>query len=667
MEFPILKDLVVIFGLSSVVLYLCSRLRIPTIVGFLLTGIVAGPYGLQWIDKIHDVEILAEVGVILLLFTIGIEFSIEHIVRLKKSVLVGGALQVFITTILVFFITDQFDFPIGQSVFAGFILTLSSTAIVLKILQDKAEIASPHGRTSLSILIFQDIIIVPMMLVTPFLADTPDNSISFIFVTLFKGFAVIVLIFLTAQYLLPRLLFLITKTRSKELFMLTVVTLCLGITWLTSSIGLSRGLGAFLAGLVISKSEYSQHALGGMLPFRELFISFFFISVGMLLDLNFFFSYALLIIVFTLLVMFLKSITGTLAAVFAGHPLRTSILVGLTISQIGEFSFVLSRVGLDYGLIADNYYQTFLAVSILSMIFTPFIIELSPQIAKHTIRLPFPKGLKTGIGKRERNHILPDFANKKDHLIIVGYGINGKNLARAAGNSNIPYTIIEMNPETVKSERTKGEPIFYGDASHEAVLDHAGIRKARILVIAIADPAATRRITELAGKLNSSLYIIARTQFVTEMEPLYRLGANEVIPEEYETSIEIFTRVLTKYLVAQDQINRFIQKVRADGYEMFRSLSSPSSSMKDIHLHLSEIEVVTLSVQSNSNLIGQTLAQSEMRKHYGVTLIAIRREGELTVNPSIETIFQERDELILLGKQAQIVELSEAVNGGSKE
>jgi len=290
MGIPLLSDMVIIFSLSIAVIFVCHRLRVPAIVGFLLTGVLAGPHGLRLIDRVHTVEILAEVGVISLLFTIGLEFSLKTLLQIKRSILIGGSLQVLLTLLGAFAIGSQIGRTFGESIFIGFLLSLSSTAIVLKLLQERAEVDTRYGQTALAILIFQDIIIVPMMLFTPLLAGATGNLGTSLLILLAKAIGTILLVFLSAEWIVPHVLYQIARTRSRELFLLSVVVICFGVAWLTSSVGLSLTLGAFLAGLIISESEYSHQALSSILPFRDLFTSLFFVSIGMLLDVGFLFQ-----------------------------------------------------------------------------------------------------------------------------------------------------------------------------------------------------------------------------------------------------------------------------------------------------------------------------------------------------------------------------------------
>jgi len=654
MELPFLRDVLVIFGLSIAILYICHRFKVPTIVGFLITGILAGPHGLGLIKAVHEVESLAELGVILLLFTIGMEFSLKSLLQIKKSVLLGGSAQVLLTFLAGFTIALELGQPFGQAVFIGFLISLSSTAIVLKLIQERAEVDSPHGRTTLGILIFQDIIIVPMMLFTPLLAGAQANMGESPLILLAKGIGIILFVFVSAKWVVPQLLYQIARTRNRELFLLSIVSIGLVVAWLTSSAGLSLALGAFLAGLIISESEYSHQALGNILPFRDVFTSFFFISIGMLLDVSFFFQQPEFILLIALGVLALKTIIAGSAATLLGLPVRTAVLVALAVSQVGEFSFILSDSGVKHGLMTGDTYQMFLAVSILTMAATPFVMAASPRLADLVARWPMPKKLKYGWSP------MPELttAVKKDHVIIIGFGFNGKNLARAASVANIPYLIIETNPELVREEREKGEPIFFGDATQEAVLEHAGVDYAKVVVVAISDPASTRRIVEVIRRLNPDVYIIVRTRYIQEIEPLHNLGASEIIPEEFETSVEIFTRVMQKYLIPRSEVEKFVSEVRADGYEMLRSLSKKTITFSDFEHHLPDIDICSLRVGERSLAAGKTLADIELRKKHGVSVLAIRRDPETLHNPHGEMQLLANDVVVVVGAKESISQVA---------
>jgi len=654
MPVPILTDLVIIFGLSLVVLFVCHQLRVPVTVGFILTGILAGPHLLGLVKAVHEVEVLAEIGVILLLFTIGVEFSFANLLQIRRSVLIAGPIQVGATCLAGFALAWHFGRSGGEAIFAGFLLALSSTAIVLKILQERAEVDSPQGRTSLGMLIFQDIIIVPMMLLVPILAGTSENLGASLLIMLGKGAVIILLVIISAKWVVPRVLYQIAATRNRELFLLSIVLICAAVAWLTARAGLSLALGAFLAGLIVSETEYSHQALGNILPFRDVFSSFFFISIGMLLDVDFLLRNPAIIGLITVGVLLLKTLLAGGASMVLGFPLRTAVLVGLALCQVGEFSFILSKVGVSHGLLTGPGYQLFLDVTILTMVATPLIMAQAPRLADFTLRGPWPRRLKHG------SYLPADIGPRvpKDHLIIVGFGMNGRNLARAANSAGIPYVVIEMNPETVRQEREKGKPIFFGDATQEEILRHANIGEARIVVVAINDPTAVRRITSLARRLNPKVHIIVRTRYVNELQPLFELGADDVVPEEFETSVEIFTLVLKKYLVSKEEIERLTSEVRANCYMLFRGLFKELQTYTPLRRHLHEVEISTFRLEEGAPLAGKSLAQMELRKKHRVTVLAVRRNSEVFHNPDPDMTLRPDDLLIAIGSPDDLIKVT---------
>ncbi len=646
-ELELLNSIVIVISLSVVVLFIFHRLRAPTIVGFLLTGILAGPQGLGLISASEQVSLLADIGVVLLLFTVGIEVSLRDIIQLKKYVLVGGSLQVALTTLAVFLVMMSLDLPVGTAVLLGLLVSLSSTAIVLRIIQKREEFDSLHGRTTLGILIFQDMAVVPMMLLIPLLPGSTLALGSSPLAVALKGLSIVALIIISAKWLVPRILYSIARTRDRELFLLSIVAICLAVAWITSLAGLSLGLGAFLAGLIISESPYSHQAFGNIVPLRDVFTSFFFISIGMLLDVGVLIANPAFIVLLALAVMALKAALAGLAISLMGLPFRIIILVSLALSQIGEFSFVLSKVGFESGLISREYYQIFLDVTVLTLAATSLIMAVSPKVAEGMLRLPLPSRLKA----RPYPSVSKELEALEDHLIIIGYGVNGRNVARSAKRESIPYLIVDMDPEIVMREGKSGEPIYFGDAASEAVLNHVGICKAKAMVIAISDPSATRRITELARRLNPDIFIIARTRYVQEMKPLHDLGADEVIPEEYETSIEIFSRVLSRYDVPRDKIESFIDQIRSDGYDMFRSYSREPFCSADLSLMTEDIS--TLKVCQGSPASERTLGELELEA-LDIKPLAVHRGMDTLSNPDRGLVLLTDDVVILMGREENI-------------
>ncbi len=652
MEFQLLKDMVLILALAVVVLYVFHRLRIPSVIGFLITGVITGPSGLNLISNIHDVEVIAEVGVILLLFTIGIEFSLKSLLKIGRILLIGGSFQVFVTIGAILLVSLRLGNAINESIFIGFLVALSSTAIVLKLIQDKGDIDAPHGRISLGVLIYQDIIIVPMMLLTPILAGNTGAMGSYWEIILKFG-SVALLVWLGTKYIIPFILHKVARTQSRELFLISIMVIAFAAAFFTFSLGLSLALGAFIAGLLISESEYSQQALGNVTPFLDVFSSFFFISVGMLLDLQFVFDHPIEVLVFTTLVLSIKTIIASTAAFILGFPLRTSIIVGFTLSQVGEFSFILSRIGVSEGLLTGSNYQLFLSVSVMSMAATPFVILLATRFANLTTKWPLPDFLKFGLIPRPESTI----ARIKDHLVIVGYGLNGRNVSRAARFAGIPYSIIDINPDTVRSERNKGEIIHYGDAGEEEILSHANVEEAMILVSTLPMAGDSKRIIRAARKLNPHIHIIIRSRFVRDMKEMFELGADEVIPEEFETSVEIFTRVMAKYLVPHEEIEKLVAEVRSDGYQMFRSLSTANTEQQALPVIVPEVEIQSLHVCHNSRAIGKAIGDLKISKIDGLTLLAISHAGEVRPKPARHFVLEENDILFFLGQSNKLNEI----------
>ncbi len=649
MDLSLIQDIVILFGLSVVVTLLFQKIKLPTLLGYLMTGIISGPYGLSLINGTAEVDHMAEIGVIFLLFLIGIEFSLKQLISIKKAVFVGGTIQALstigITAVCYYFISTDWN----KSIFIGFLFSLSSTAIVLKILADKGEMHSPHARLILAILIFQDLLVVPMVLLTPMLAGVQDNILISLVELLVKLVFVLVLVYAGAKYIVPKLLFEVAKTRSQDLFILTTILICFSVALLCHSIGLSLALGAFLAGLIISESEYSHQATGNILPFREIFTSFFFVSIGMLLDLSFLAEHLLWILGLTLLVVLVKTFTASLASISLKYPPRTSFKTGLALFQVGEFAFILSKSGIQYGLLDETTNQYFLSISILSMALTPVLMNYSEKISKYTYKLFIPQRIKHRLHHLNIKKTVSDqvVEKLKNHLIIIGYGINGQNLSKASKFAGIPYIIIELNAETVKEELKKGEPIIYGDAMQANILEHARIGAARSVVIAISDLKAAENVLSSIRRINKSIFIIVRTRSVKEVPVFMKLGANEVIPEEFETSVEIFTRILNKFLIPKDQIEVFIQEIRTEIYDMMRPVHLDHSKER---INLPYFDIVCLKVeQDRSSIVNKTLTESALRSKYGIQVLAIQRDKRIIHHVDGATVVKLDDSLFISG------------------
>ena len=646
METDVLRSLVIILSVSALIVYALSRVRIPPLVGFLLAGVIIGPHGLELLRDTHSVELMAEIGVVLLLFTIGIEFSLSRLMRMKKAVIAGGGSQVVLTIGLSALMSYAATRNLNMSILFGFLIALSSTAIVLKMLAEKGEIDSPHGRMMVGILIFQDLCVVPLMLLIPSLTGATIDLID-IALKMGKAVFIIIAVLLSARWLVPRLLHQVVHTRSRELFISTIILLCLGIAYFTSKFGLSLALGAFLAGLVILESEYAHQATSDILPFKESFMGLFFVSAGMLMNIGFAADNYLKVAIAVLLIIGLKLLTGTLSSLVAGSPFRTALHAGLGLAQIGEFSFVLAIAGKAAGLITEDFYQVFLSSTVVTMMLTPFLLKAAPSLSGWVASRRLMKRL-TRMKKSSERAGHP--ARRQGHVIIIGFGLNGRNLAKVLAEAEIPYVVLEMNPDTVQKMKKKSEPIYYGDGTSVEILHNMSINKARLLVVAISDPASTRRIVSIARHENPDVFIVVRTRYLVEVEDLKALGANEVIPEEFETSIEIFSRVLHQYNFPGNIILEMVEKVRSNSYTALRNLDLPQQHLFEKCEWLPEIEMDGHKVPDDSFIIGKSISELQVRKKTGVTVIAVRRGAEVITNPAPDFRFKKYDIILFTGE-----------------
>ena len=645
-ELGILQDLVVVLGVAIPTVAIAHRLRIPAIVGFFLVGAVIGPYGLALIPNAESVTVLADLGVLLLLFTIGLELSLTRVMQLGRVALQGGALQVGGTLVAVAAVATGLGVPINQAVFYGGLVALSSTAVVLKVYADRGELDTPHGRVVVSILLFQDLCVVPLMLFMPMLADAQTGSAA---VGNWAGIAssllVVAILVAGGRVVVPWVLDRIVLLRDRELFTLCIGFFGLGAAFATASFGLSLALGAFVAGLVISESEYGLQAMSNVLPFHDVFSGIFFASVGMLLDARFLIAQPLLVLGATVGILLLKGLLSAAVVLSLRRGLQASIASGLSLAQVGEFSFILAGVGVPLGLFAGNDYQLFLAVSVLTMVATPFMIARARQAAD---------GIERVLGWLRFTVPLPDEGSTvqlKDHTIIVGYGFSGRRLAHVLDSARLPYVVLEQNGQAVQSARREGVPIFFGDGTRRAVLERVGCERARVILFVISSTADERRGVVAARELNPAVRIIVRTHFVRAIEDLTRLGASEVVVEEFEASVELFALVLEFYEVPSNTIRREVDAVRSEHYSMLRGESRPGlqlDTLKHLGIH-SALDLVQ--VEEGAAAVGGNPSTLNLRRNTGATLVAVVRDGKAFYKRDDTFQFRVGDTAVLVGEQ----------------
>jgi CPA2 family monovalent cation:H+ antiporter-2 len=641
MSLDILRELVILLAASVVIIYISHKIKLPPVVGFLLTGILIGPGGLSLIPDTRTIDDLAEIGVVMLLFSIGLEFTLDRLKRIQRIFWVGGGLQIVLTVSASALVLILLRIPAKDAIFYGFLVSLSSTAVVLKIQSDRGETDAPQGRISLGILIFQDLAIVPMIALVPVLASVRAVSPIAIAFRFLLSASAIAAVFAVARFLMPKVLHLVVGTRIREIFLIASLFVCLGMALLTSSLGLSLALGAFLAGVIISESDYSHQVVSDILPFRDVFNSLFFISIGMLLHTGDLWNARAAVGGLVLSIFLLKAAVVYLAVRILGYDARISILTGLALAQIGEFSFVLAGVGRANGLLPEAVFQVFLASSILTILATPLFIQISPLLAS---RKEKPEG-------RRRSKEPEEQAGRelRDHVIIAGYGLNGRNLAHVLREAGIGYVVLELNPEKVEAAGKKGDPYIFGDASSRTILKMAGIERARTIVFAISDPATTRRGVRAAREMAADLFIVVRTRYASEIDELYCLGANDVIPEEFETSVEIFTRVLERYHLPRNIIDAQVKIIRSECYGVLRGTCE---AFKPIPERLSDLlsagTAESYYIAKGTWAAGRTLGEIDLRNRTGATVIAVVRGEESFTSPGAEFMVGAGDTLVLV-------------------
>jgi CPA2 family monovalent cation:H+ antiporter-2 len=641
-QIPVLRDLVVLVAIAIPAVLLAHRLKIPTLVGFLFTGIVIGPHALGFVRDVHSVTQMAEIGSVLLLFAVGLELSLSRIVRMGRYVIQGGTIQMLGTMGIVASVAIVAGLAINHAILWGALVALSSTAIILKIYADRGELDSSQGRIVVAILLFQDLCVVPLMVLMPMLAGTeqgPTAVLRAVGVTI----AVTGGLILGGRFIVPRFLASVTTLRNQEIFTLCVLAIGLGAAYLTSRFGLSLALGAFLAGLVVSESEYGLQALSDILPFRDTFSGIFFTSIGMLLNIQFFFQNALLVLAVAVGVIVLKTLAGYGVVRFVKRSARAGIIVGLGLAQVGEFSFVLASVAATLGLLVGGEYQVFLGAAIITMLAAPFLVAASEDIADWLLRHRTAPTME--FATREVRAARP----LTDHVIIVGYGLNGKNLARALRSAGIAYAIMDSNGQKVRDARKNREPIFFGDGTRSEVLERIGIRRARMLVFAIASHQDEKRGIVGARHLNPKVHIVARTRYVSDMEELYALGANEVVPEEFETSLEIFARVLRRYGVTEGRIREQAEEARRDHYELLRQRGTSMTRVDGFLSPLAaRVEMETVTVRRASEAVGRSLTELNALCG-GARVAAVIRQGEVRYDLDASSVLAVGDTVVLIG------------------
>jgi CPA2 family monovalent cation:H+ antiporter-2 len=632
-----LLDVMLLLTVATVGLLAGGLLRAPAIVAYLLAGVLVGPGVLGWVTRTHAIEQLAELGVALLLFGVGIEFALDRLRRILGRMLASGALQVATTSLVTALVFSQLGLPWPAATLVGFLVSLSSTAIVFKLYGEAGELDAPHGQAAAGIVLFQDLALVPMVLLVPMLASPDMRGAGAATSALAAAALSLGLVLLVARVVLPAALRLVARVGIPELFPLAALVLAFGTAAGAAQLGLSLPIGAFLAGLALSGSPYAHQVFSELLPLRDAFVAIFFTSIGMLVQPAMLTAEPLLLVGMVSGVL----LKGALVAAIVGvlwRSARLALLTGLGLAQIGEFSFVLVREGVAAGLVGDRLEQAFLGTAILTMAATPFLIRLGRRLERLGELAP----------------VRPTGKRLRDHVLVLGYGETGGAVARVLRETGIPFVALDMVARQVEEGRREGLPVRFGDAARRAMLEDLGAKDARAAVVALGDPTATRRAVSLLRQLNSDLLILVRVWRVREIAEIERLGADEVVPSQFETSIELFARLLTHFGVPRHVVRVQESLIRLGHYQAMRGFGpTPDLFAQTEKLIMGGI-LETGQVMAESEAAGRTLQELGFRQRTGAQVLNLIRDGQPVPAVDGSVRLEEGDLVVLYGPHEAI-------------
>jgi len=664
-DFRLIVDLVLVLAAAAAGGLLAALLRQPVLLGYLLAGMIVGPAGFGLIKELVQVETLAQFGVAFLLFALGVEFSFSELKKVRGISLGGGVLQMTLTILITAVAAVGMGWVTSpsQGVFLGAILSLSSTAVVLKCLMDRSETATSHGQVMLGILVVQDLALGVMLAVLPAL-DKPVEEIG-----LAVGWALLQtgLIALGAVvagiWLIPPLLRLLARTESRELFLLGVVALCLGIALLTEYLGLSIEMGAFVAGLMISEVEYADQTLTYVEPLRDIFASLFFAAIGMLIDPVFLWNNLELILGLVALVLIGKFLIVTPLVMLFRYPFKTALITGLGLAQIGEFSFVLASEGQSLGLVSRRVYLLILGTTAVTLVMTPFVLRLVPQLFAWAENLPW---LEQYLEKTDVPLAIADDLPSQNHVVVCGYGRVGRNIVQLLREQGYPVLVVDQSERQIQELRDVGIPYIYGNAASLHVLDKAGVKTAQGMAIALPDPMSTRLCLKRSLELSPELDVVVRAHQDKDIELLYQLGAREVVQPEFEASLELSSHLLTGLGVPLPVIQRDVQQIRNSHYLDLRSQRPSYQISRDLQQAAQDLSSRWYPLPAGSPLVGMTLEETNLRRLTGVSLMAIQRTGGEEVDyPDAKTLLQDSDRLLIVGEPDELAAFDALAKGGA--
>ena len=649
LEDALLRELILTYALALVLIVALARLRIPPIVALIATGAIAGPGGIRIVRTQEDVQLLAEVGIVLLLFTVGLDFSLGDFRRVWRRVVGAGVLQIGVTAaVVVGVVVAATDRPLPLAVFAGLFVALSSTAIVVQELSGRNQLDAPHGRLVVGILLIQDLCVVALLLLVPILSgQTPLNAVP---LAIGRALGAMAIVFVVSRFALPLLLGAVARSGRREAFSLAVVVASVGTGWISSLLGTSMALGAFLGGLVLAESEFSHQAHAEIRPIRDLLASLFFISLGMLLDGAFLLEHWAAIAAMTAFILLLKAGAAAAALRLVATPPRVAIAAALALSQVGEFSFVFGRSGVEAGLVSASDWQTLLAASIATMVVTPVVIGAAPGISRW---------LAGDRGVPLETDAIPQLSG---HVVVLGFGIGGQLVGRALTELGVRYLVLELNASAVRTARDKGEPIFFGDATSPDALAAAGVERARAVVLVLSDPDASMLAVRTARTLSADVPIIARARYRKEADRLIAFGATMAVAEEFEASLEVLTQLLARLHVPDAAVDLLLEGFRRP--TPGNRPMAASRRLDELSADLGELPIARDEVGHDAWAAGRTLAELDLRARTGALIIATRRGDQNVPSPPPDTRIEPGDFLFLMGSPADIARARQRISTG---
>ena len=620
------------------------RLGLPLILGYIVAGVAVGPNtGGPTVSSVHEIELLAEIGVALLLFTIGLHFSLDELVPVRRVALFGTAAQMALTIAFGYGLGRLLGFGWQEAAWFGALLSLSSTAVVLKSLSEQGVMGTLSSRVIIGMLVAQDLAVVPLIIVLPELGSL-GQGLSELGVAALRAAAFVGVMVVFGRRVLPWLMARVAAWNSRELFLISVVAIGLGVGYATYLFGLSFAFGAFVAGLVLSQSDYSHQALADVEPLRDVFAMLFFVSVGMLLDPGFLIQNAGTVALVVALVFAVKGLVFAGVVRAFGYGNIIPFAVGLGLFQVGEFSFVIARVGVEEGAISQSNYSIVLSTAVITMSLTPFAMRLAPFLYGRW-RERFPKEAMNTFNLPERG--------LGDHVVIAGYGRVGSFVARLLARLDQPFVVVDPNPARADEARDSSYPVVYGDAGAEPVLEAAGVRRARLVIVTVPDPVGARLVVERVRSINPNVHVVARTTTVEQLEELGRLGVYEAVHPESEAGLELGRQALSHLGVPVGDIQRFADEVRRELYAPITRQGTEGDLLAQLERASRQIETEWVRLPENSSLEGRTIGDLGVRTQTGASIVAIVRDDLVLAGPGPDARFEPGDLVGVLGTRDQ--------------